>query len=65
MGSCKAEGRGFARSRRRLAAALTLMLGIESITVLKDVNGLDDEETLEVLSWAADALLRARLEDAG
>ena len=52
-------------SRRRLAAALTLVLGIEPITVLKDVNGLDDEETLEVLSWAAAALLRAGLEEAG
>jgi AcrR family transcriptional regulator len=52
-------------SRRRLGAALTLVLGIEPITVLKDVSGLDDEETLEVLSWAADALLRAGLEEAG
>jgi AcrR family transcriptional regulator len=52
-------------SRRRLAAALTLVLGIEPITVLKDVSGLDDEETLEVLSWAAGALLRAGLEEAG
>jgi AcrR family transcriptional regulator len=50
------------KSRRRLAAALTLVLGIEPITVLKDVCGLDDEETLEVLSWAAGALLRAGLE---
>lgn len=50
--------------RRRLATALTLMLGIEPITVLKDVCGLDDEETLEVLSWAAGALLRAGLEEA-
>jgi len=51
------------KSRRRLAAALTLVLGIEPITVLKDVCGLDDEETLEVLSWAAGALLRAGLEN--
>jgi AcrR family transcriptional regulator len=51
------------KRRRRLAAALTLVLGIEPITVLKDVCGLDDEETLEVLSWAAGALLRAGLEE--
>jgi AcrR family transcriptional regulator len=51
------------KSRRRLAAALTLVLGIEPITVLKDVCGLDDEETLDVLSWAAGALLRAGLEE--
>jgi AcrR family transcriptional regulator len=48
-------------ARRRLTAALTLTLGIESITVLKDVCGLDDEETLDVLSWTARALLRAGL----
>ncbi len=45
------------KSRRRLAA-LTLVLGIEPITVLKDVCGLDDEETLEVLSWAAARFFR-------
>ena len=49
-------------SRRRLTAALTLVIGIEPIMVLKDVVGLDDEEALDVLSWAADALLRAGLE---
>jgi AcrR family transcriptional regulator len=51
-------------SRRRLTAALTLMVGLEPIMVLKDVVGLDDEEVLEVLSWAAGALLRAGLEQA-
>lgn len=51
------------KPRRRLAAALTLVLGIEPITVLKDVCGLDDEETLDVLSWAAGALLLAGLEE--
>jgi AcrR family transcriptional regulator len=50
------------KSRRRLAAALTLVLGIEPISVLKDVCGLDDEETLDVLSWAGGALLRAGME---
>jgi AcrR family transcriptional regulator len=52
-------------ARRRLTAALTLVIGIEPIMVLKDVVGLDDEETLDVLSWAADALLRAGLEEGG
>lgn len=51
-------------SRRRLVAALTLVIGLEPIMVLKDVVGLDDEETLDVLSWAAGALLRAGLEKA-
>src|SRR4051794_8202344 len=45
--------------KRRLRAALALTLGIDSIVVMKDVCGLDDEESLEVLRWAATALLRA------
>jgi AcrR family transcriptional regulator len=50
---------------RRLHAALALTLGIESLVVMKDVCRLDDDEALEVLRWAATALLRAGLEDAG
>jgi hypothetical protein len=50
--------------RRRLRAALALTLGIESIVVMKDVCRLDDDEALDVLRWAATALLRAGLEDA-
>src|SRR5258707_1056360 len=45
--------------KRRLRAALALTLGIDSIVVMKDVCELDDEESLEVLRWAATALLRA------
>jgi AcrR family transcriptional regulator len=45
--------------RRRLRAALALTLGIDAIVVMKDVCGLDDEEALDVLRWAATALLRA------
>jgi hypothetical protein len=39
------------------------VIGIEPIMILKDVVGLDDEETLDVFSWAAGALLRAGLEE--
>src|SRR3954453_15473245 len=42
--------------KRRLRAALAVTLGIDSIVVMKDVCGLDDEESLEVLRWAATAL---------
>jgi hypothetical protein len=49
--------------RRRLDAALALTLGMDSLAVMKDVCGLDDEEALAVLRWAATALLRAGLED--
>ena len=49
-------------SRRRLQAALALTLGMDSLTIMKDVCGLDDEEALTVLRWSATALLRAGLE---
>jgi AcrR family transcriptional regulator len=51
-------------ARRRAAAAIALTMGLEPIIVLKDVCGLDDEEALATLSWAADALLRAALDEA-
>jgi AcrR family transcriptional regulator len=49
---------------RRLRAALSLTLGIDSVIVMKDVCGLGDKEALEVLRWAAAALLRAGLDEA-
>jgi hypothetical protein len=47
---------------RRLRAALALTLSIDALVVMKDVAQLDDEEALEVLHWAALALLRAGLQ---
>lgn len=47
----------------RLAQALSLMFGIESIVVLKDIWGLDSNETTSVASWAARALVRAALDE--
>lgn len=52
------------RDWRRLRAALALTLGSESMIVMKDVCRLDEREGLEVLRWAAVALLRAGLEKA-
>ena len=49
---------------RRLSAALALTLGPDAIVVMKDVCRLGDEEALDVLEWAAGALLRAGLEAA-
>lgn len=51
--------------RRRLQAALALTLGIDALVVMKDVCHLDDDEALATLRWAAGALLRAGLEEAG
>lgn len=51
--------------RRRLTTALTLMLGIEGVVVMKDACGLSDGETTEMLGWAAGALLRGALAEAG
>lgn len=49
---------------RRLRAALSLTLGAESIVVMKDVCHASDSEALATLDWAAQALLRAALEEA-
>lgn len=47
----------------RLAQALSLAFGIESIIVLKDIWGLDDEGVQEVTLWAARAMIRAARTD--
>jgi AcrR family transcriptional regulator len=46
---------------RRLQAALALTLSIDAMVVMKDVCRLDDDDALDVLRWAARALLRAGL----
>jgi AcrR family transcriptional regulator len=51
--------------RNRLRAALALTLGIDSVVIMKDVCRLDDEDALATLSWAARALLRVGLQEAG
>ncbi|MEW9806147.1 TetR/AcrR family transcriptional regulator [Mesorhizobium sp. ZMM04-5] len=43
----------------RLAQALSLVFGVELLTVLKDIWGLDGQETQSVAQWAAKALVRA------
>jgi len=51
--------------RRRLHAALALTLGGDSVVVMKDVCGLDDDQALEVLRWTAEAILRTALAETG
>ena len=44
---------------QRLAKALSLVYGLEVLIVLKDLWGLEFDETAEVATWAATALVRA------
>jgi AcrR family transcriptional regulator len=48
---------------RRLRAALSLTLGIEAIVVMKDVCHASDAEATAALDWAAQALLKAALDE--
>lgn len=50
---------------KRLRAALSLTLGMEAMIVMKDVCHCTDAEAIATLEWAALALLRSALEDAG
>jgi AcrR family transcriptional regulator len=50
---------------KRLQQALSLTLGVEAMVVLKDVCQAGDREALATLDWAAQALVRAALEEAG
>jgi AcrR family transcriptional regulator len=52
-----------ATQRQRLQAALALTLGIDSVVIMKDVCGLDDDQALDVLRWTATTLLRAALKE--
>lgn len=47
----------------RLAQALSLVFGVEVLTVLKDIWGLDGKEAQSVAEWTAGALVRAALEE--
>jgi len=50
----------------RLQCALALTLSIDAFTIMKDVCRIeDDREALDVLRWAARALLQAGLDEAG
>jgi AcrR family transcriptional regulator len=53
------EGRVDDDDLRRLAAALTLTMGIDPVVCLRDIAGLGDEEIAEVLEWTARTLVTA------
>ncbi len=49
------------RTYKRLSSALTLMLGIDPIVVMRDIAGAAREDALDALEWAARALVQAAL----
>ena len=50
---------------QRLAKSLSLVYGLELLLVLKDMWGLDFDETRDIAAWTASALVRAAIADAG
>jgi AcrR family transcriptional regulator len=49
----------------RLVSAVAMVIGWEALIVLQDLRGLAVEQQVEVSLWAAQALIRAALDDAG
>jgi AcrR family transcriptional regulator len=52
------------RDYERLVSALTLCVGIESLTILRDVRGLSSPQSVAVCCWAARALLETAMREA-
>ncbi len=48
----------------RLTSALAVLIGWESMVVLRDIRGLDPAEELKTITWAARALVEAMLAEA-
>lgn len=59
------EGKISSQSLDRLAQGLSLVFGVETLTVLKDIWKLDGQETKSVAQWAAGALVQAALDEGG
>jgi AcrR family transcriptional regulator len=53
------EGKLDAETLRRLAIAISVVIGVESRVVLKDIWNLDDDEAREMTAWMARNLARA------
>lgn len=53
------------KEMERLAQALSLIFGVEVLIVLKDIWGLDGKEARQIAGWAAGALVRAAVQEAG
>lgn len=52
-----------AETLRRLAIAISVVIGIESRVVLRDIWNLDDDEAKQLTQWMAGALARAAADE--
>lgn len=59
------EGQLTPAARQRLAHALAMLMGTEAALSLRDVAGASVDEALAACGWAAQALVRQALADAG
>lgn len=50
---------------RRVQNALALTIGMDSLAIMKDVCGIEDEEAIATLRWAAEAIIAAANAEAG
>jgi AcrR family transcriptional regulator len=57
------EGKLDAGTLRRLAIAISVVIGIESRVVLRDIWNLDEDEAEQLTLWMASALARAVVEE--
>jgi AcrR family transcriptional regulator len=53
------------RDFERLVSALTLFVGWEALVVMRDLRGLTGRQAEQISAWAARALVRAAIEEAG
>lgn len=58
------SGRTLAPLRDELRRAVAILVGVESMIVLRDVLGLEHDEARDVGEWAVRELVRARLLEA-
>lgn len=59
-----AAGQFDTETRRKLMAALALSFGTEALVTVRDVCGLEDEEAVEVMVWAGEAMVEKALREA-
>lgn len=52
-------------ARRRLVQALAMVIGTEAVIAVRDIAGASPDEAVECAAWAAQALVRQALAEAG